>query len=237
VIRERVALAEPPIELSVVMPALNAAAFLTGTIESLDVAMGSIRYETVVVDGSSSDDTVVLGRKAGARVVVTPRSRGHQLATGANLARGEWILFLHADTRLAPDWPMAARRVMSDPANRERAAVFRLCIDSPAPAARRLERWVAWRCRRLGLPYGDQGLLIERRFYRALGGFAVIPLMEDVEFVRRIGRERLVYLDCAATTSAERYRAGFVRRSVRNLFCLGLYFSGVPPRWIARLYG
>jgi rSAM/selenodomain-associated transferase 2 len=230
-------LTEQPIDLSIVVPTLNAAAVLSRALKSISVAAGSMGCEVIVADGSSIDSTVVIAREAGAGVVVTAKGRGRQLAAGADAARGAWILFLHADSRLAPGWPDAARRFMAEPENRERAAAFRLVFDSPAPAARRLERIVAWRARRLGLPYGDQGLLIARDFYRALGGFAPLPLMEDVDLVRRIGRARLVPLDCAVTTSAEKYRNGFVRRSARNLLCLGLYFAGVPPRLIARLYG
>jgi hypothetical protein len=97
---------------------------------------------------------------------------------------------------------------------------------------------VAWRCRALALPYGDQGLLIARSLYDAVGGFAAIPLMEDVDLVRRLGRRRLAPIAATAVASAHRYRsAGYLRRPLRNLFCLSLYFAGVPPRRIARLYG
>ena len=107
----------------------------------------------------------------------------------------------------------------------------------PVPAARRLERLVAWRCRRLALPYGDQGLLLSRQLYDAFGGFRALPLMEDVDLVRRIGRARLLLIDHEVMTSAARYRRdGYLARSLRNLCCLGLYYLGLPPRLIARLY-
>jgi hypothetical protein len=87
------------------------------------------------------------------------------------------------------------------------------------------------------LPYGDQGLLLAAGFYRALGGFQPLPLMEDVDLARRIGRRRLIALDATATTSASRYRRdGYFRRVLRNLTCLALYYLGVPPRLILRLY-
>ena len=96
---------------------------------------------------------------------------------------------------------------------------------------------VAWRAETLALPYGDQGLLIKRDFYRSLGGFRELPLMEDVDLVRRIGRRRLVTLPIAARTSAARWRAeGWATRSLRNITCLSLYFLGVPPRLLLRLY-
>jgi hypothetical protein len=120
----------------------------------------------------------------------------------------------------------------------DRAGYFRFALDSDDPRARRLERLVAWRCRVLALPYGDQGLLIHRDLLHAVGGVRPLPLMEDVELVRRLGRKRLVALDTTAVTSADKWhRQGWYRRSLRNLACLALYFAGTPPRLIARLYG
>jgi glycosyltransferase involved in cell wall biosynthesis len=164
--------------------------------------------------------------------------RGRQLMAGAAAARGDWLLFLHADTQLDPGWKQAVEMFRADPANRNKAAVFRFALDDPSPQARRLERIVAWRVRWMGLPYGDQGLLIHRDFYHALGGFKPLPLMEDVDLMRRIRRARIVVLPIAARTSAERWRRdGWLLRSFRNLTCLALYFAGVSPRLIKRLYG
>ncbi|HLJ05585.1 MAG TPA: glycosyl transferase family 2, partial [Acetobacteraceae bacterium] len=117
------------------------------------------------------------------------------------------------------------------------AGYCRFVLDSDDPRARRLERVVAWRCQVLALPYGDQGLLIHRDLLRTIGGIGELPLMEDVDLVRRLGRRRLVGLDIAAITSAEKWqRHGWYRRSLRNLLCLTLYFIGIPPRLISRLY-
>ncbi len=191
--------------------------------------------EIVVVDGGSTDDTVAVARAHGARVVAAPRGRGAQLAAGAAAARGPWLLFLHADTVLASGWAAPVTVFMAGDA--ARAGYFRFALDDAGAAARRLERVVAWRCRTLGLPYGDQGLLIARRLYDAIGGFRSLPLMEDVDLVRRLGRRRLVALDHPAITSAARYqRGGYAGRSARNLLCLGLYFLGLPPRALVRLY-
>ena len=96
---------------------------------------------------------------------------------------------------------------------------------------------MAWRCRVLALPYGDQGLLIARAFYESLGGYRPLPLMEDVDLIRRIGRSRLRMLDATATTSAARYRRdGWTLRPLRNLLCLSLHFAGVPPKALLRFY-
>src|SRR5439155_10555591 len=120
----------------------------------------------------------------------------------------------------------------------DRAGYFDFALDDPGPAARRLERIVAWRCRALALPYGDQGLLISRSLYDAVGGFARMPLMEDVDLVRRLGRRRLARIGGPCIASPRRYRrGGYWRRPLRNLFCLSLYFAGVSPYRIVRLYG
>lgn len=216
--------------LSVIVPTLNAAALLPATL----AALGGAPAEVVVADGGSADGTEGLARSLGATVIAAPRGRGTQLAAGIAAARGPWLLLLHADTRLAPGWAAAVRAAMAEPG---RAFHFRFALDDAAPAARRLERAVAWRCRALALPYGDQGLLIHRDLLAAVGGMRPLPLMEDVDLVRRLGRARLGALDVAALTSADRWRReGYLARSARNLVCLSLWFLGVPPRRIARIY-
>jgi rSAM/selenodomain-associated transferase 2 len=217
--------------IAVVIPALNAAAMLPRTL----AALGPVS-ERVIVDGGSADGTVSVAESLGARVVRAPRGRGGQIAAGIAATRAPWLLLLHADTLLSPDWRQAAAAHMArDP---DKAAWFRFALDSGAPQARRLERAVAWRCRWLGLPYGDQGLLIHRDLLNAVGGMRALPLMEDVDLVRRLGRHRLCGLPAAAITSAAKWeRDGWYRRSARNLFCLALWYAGVSPRVIVGIYG
>jgi hypothetical protein len=118
------------------------------------------------------------------------------------------------------------------------AASFRFTLDDDGFLPRVLEWLVHWRCSLFALPYGDQGLLIPRTLYAELGGFKPIPLMEDVDLVRRLKRRQLVMLKSCAVTSAERYRQeGFLARGLRNLCCITLYYLYVPPRVLARLYG
>lgn len=229
--------------LNIIIPCLNAAATLGPVLDAvIDSEPGPIpgqaAIDIIVVDGGSADRTVDIATDCGAQVVSGAQGRGVQLRLGAQVAHAPWLLFLHADTRLDPAWRDAVADFISDPGNRDRAAAFRFRLDSDHPAARRVERLVDWRCRRFGLAWGDQGLLIHQDFLTALGGYPDQPLMEDVALIRRIGRHRLDLLDVAAVTSPARYhRDGWVRRPARNLALLLLYFAGVSPRILVRLYG
>ncbi len=224
--------------ISVIIPTLNAAAHLERSLPPLvpAVADGLVR-ELIVSDGGSTDATLAIAEGVGARIVQGPKGRGRQLIAGAAAARGDWLLFLHADTALEDGWRKDAGRFMGTTASRERAAAFRFAFDDESGAARRAEWWVGLRCGVLALPYGDQGLLISRSFHAALGGFRDMPLMEDVDIVRRIGRARLTMLNARAVTSAEKYlRDGYGRRARRNLVLLARYLMGADPATLARQY-
>ncbi len=220
--------------MNVIIPTWNAARTLPATLQSLQEAAPAV----IVVDANSPDGTAATAVAAGAQLVHAPRGRGPQLVAGGAAATQDWMLFLHADTVLEPGWSAAVHRFIAGP---PAVAHFAFALDHPGAAARRLERAVAWRCRRFGLPYGDQGLLIHRRLYDAIGGFRPLPLMEDVDILRRLRRLGPLGLPQAlpvrAITSPEKFlRRGFYLRSARNLTILSLYFAGVSPRFLARLY-
>jgi rSAM/selenodomain-associated transferase 2 len=220
--------------ISVIMPTLNAAG-------SLALAIGSVKEharEIIVADGGSSDETRAIAATNAARTLTAAQGRGSQMAAGAAVASQEWLLFLHADTRLGDGWQDKVRQFIATERSGSTAACFQFGLDDRARAARRMEFLVHWRTRLLGLPYGDQGLLIHNSLYMNLGGFRPIPLMEDVDLVRRIGRRRIEILNCAAITSAVRYqRDGYLMRPLRNLVLLGLFFLGARPQWLAKVYG
>lgn len=229
--------------LSVIIPTLNAEEELPRAMFPLVGAAVRGRVKEVIVsDGGSTDGTLDVVEAAGAHLVTGERGRGPQLAAGAREAKGDWLLFLHADTVLQSGWDEEVSKFLEQvEAGRFRsseiAAAFRFTLDDFSGWARFLESIVALRCAILRLPYGDQGLLINRRLYEKLGGYRDMPLMEDVDLVRRIGRRRLVMLRSRAVTSPDRYiRDGFAARIMRNFACLTLYYLRVPPRLIARIY-
>ena len=222
-----------PLPISALVPTLNAAASLPATLMAL---RGEVA-EVIIADGGSTDGTPGIARACGAQVITAPRGRGPQLRAAAEAASQPWLLALHADTRPGAGWQEAIAGFIARPEATEQAGYFRFALDDAAPEARRLEVMVAWRSRALGLPYGDQGLLVGRDFYHVLGGYEPIPLMEDVALIRRIGRKSLVALPADFITSTEKWRRdGWYARSARNLFCLSLWFAGVSPERIARLY-
>ncbi|MGI9481401.1 MAG: TIGR04283 family arsenosugar biosynthesis glycosyltransferase [Hyphomicrobiales bacterium] len=221
--------------LSVVFPTLNAANSIGGAQNAIGV--GGMVSEIVVADGGSTDETCKIAKHEGAKIVNGAKGRGAQLAAGAKAATGNWLLFLHADTQLEPGWQDEVRAFIEETGKAQKAAVFRFKLNDDGGRARALEAIVSARCAVLGLPYGDQGLLISKEFYEQLGGFNEIPLMEDVDFVRRIGRNRLHYFEHSAVTSAERYkREGYLKRMMRNAACLTMFFAGVKPERILSFY-
>ena len=224
--------------IDIVIPVLGAPPVLAATLEALEEGRSAGLVGEVLLVGGDEGPELERRFGASARVIAAPRGRGQQLAAGAEACGASWLLFLHADTRLAPGWAAPVAAFIARPEARRQAAVFRLAFDDPHPGARRIAVLANWRSRRLGLPYGDQGLLIARGLYEEIGGFRPLVLMEDVDLVRRIGRRRLMMLEARAVTSAARYRrGGWWLRPLRNLSILALYFLGLPPATLRRLYG
>jgi rSAM/selenodomain-associated transferase 2 len=218
------------VRVSVVVPTLNEERLLPATLESVRREA----TEVLVVDAGSTDRTREVAAVAGARVVEGPRGRGLQLDRGAREARGEWIVFLHADTRLEAGWAAAVLGLDEEVVG----GAFRFALDTARPGRRYVEWAVALRCRLFGLPYGDQAIFCRREAYQPAGGFPPEPLFEDLAFVLRLRRlGRTVLLAPRATTSARRWeRNGALVTTLRNNALVLLFLAGVSPRRLAVVY-
>jgi rSAM/selenodomain-associated transferase 2 len=194
----------------------------------------------IVVDGGSSDCTLKIAESAGADIIQTQGGRGRQLIAGAETARFPWLLFLHADTVLEPGWEREAASFVDAVDLGQQpsaAAAFRFALDDRGLKPRLVEAGVSLRCALFRLPYGDQGVLIPKRLYQQIGGYRPMPVLEDVDMIRRLKRSRIVMLRSRAITSAIRYKCdGYARRVLRNFLCMALFYLRVPATTIARIY-
>jgi len=219
----------------VILPVLDDVRCLESALESLG---DDSRVEIIVVNGGERTPAIIALEHAAPHVrwPTSAPGRGRQMNVGAGIAHGDWLVFLHADTRLASGWIEELAR-----AGQQSSVVggsFCFKLDSARQWARALERGVAARVRWLSLPYGDQALFVRRDVFTALGGYRELPLMEDVDFVRRMRRKgRLHHSTLPALTSARRWETdGWIRRSVENVILVTLFLAGVSPGWLAARY-
>ncbi|MGB3626087.1 MAG: TIGR04283 family arsenosugar biosynthesis glycosyltransferase, partial [Henriciella sp.] len=225
-----------PAPLSIIIPTLDAALDLPLCLDSLMPGLeGGLIREVIISDGGSGDATEQIAEASGANFIEGEPGRGKQLIAGAEAARGDWLLFLHADTALSRDW--AERVAAHMQKNAEKAAVFTLAFRSDHPQAKHVAARANRRAKWMGLPYGDQGLLISRKHYDEIGGYEDLPLMEDVRLVQTIGKDKLVMLSAEARTSAAKYeRNGWRKRSWQNAWLISRYLFGASPEKLAKKY-
>jgi rSAM/selenodomain-associated transferase 2/rSAM/selenodomain-associated transferase 1 len=221
--------------LGVVIPTLNEADTLPALLHDLRRLPGPATV--VVADGGSSDGTRRLAASQGVRVVEAPRGRATQMNVGAAALSTPWILFLHADCRMPQDAREALFRFLEDPSPAH-AAHFRFRLDAAGLAWRLIEWGQHLRERLTGMAYGDQGLLLHRSRWEAMGGIPEVTIMEDVEAVRRLRRSGgITTLDAPLLTSPRRYREeGLLRAWVRNAILVTLYRLGTDPDRLAHWY-
>ena len=223
----------PRPQISVIIPALNEAPGIARAIAS---AAQEPEVEVIVVDGGSRDDTVQVARRQGATTLEVPAGRARQMNAGAEASSGEYLVFLHADTILPPNYAGLVRRLLASPD--VVAGAFRLGIEGCRRSLRWIETGANWRSRWLRLPYGDQALFVRSRIFSDLGGYADLPIMEDYDLVRRLNRRgRVILAPEAVVTSARRWeQLGVVRTTLLNQVMVTGHLLGVSPQKMAQLY-
>jgi rSAM/selenodomain-associated transferase 2 len=219
--------------ISIIIPTLNEEV-------NLDRVLARLRdrpdLEIIVVDGGSTDETVACAGRHGARLVPAETGRGTQLNRGAELATGEVVLFLHADTLLPDDFAARIHGVLA--VAQTAAGAFCLKIDARGPGYRLIEWGANLRSRLLGMPYGDQAIFVRSSVLRQAGGVPRQPIMEDVALIRRLKRfGRIRIAPAPITTSARRWqRLGLIRTTLRNQLMLLGALCGISPRTLHRFY-
>lgn len=219
--------------VSVIVPALNEEVTLPATLG----ALGRERlHEVIVVDGGSADRTAEVARAHEAILLHAVGGRAAQMNRGAAAATGEFLLFLHADTLPPPGCAEIVRATLARPG--VAGGAFAFAIDGEFFGRHAIEAGTNWRARRVGLPYGDQGLFLRRDSFFAIGGFPALPIMEDYELVRRLrARGRIAIAPAAARTSGRRWRErGALRTTLLNQLVVAGYSLGVAPTRLARWY-
>ena len=223
--------------LSVVIPTLEEAGRLPLLLADLRRWPGCL--EIVVVDGGSQDRSALTARLAGATVLHAKRpGRGQQLRLGVEHSRGDWVLVLHADTRIPAIWTERVRCVMTMDGATRQAWSFDFRVDARRPMLRWLEWAVRVRSCWLQRPYGDQGLLIHRKLYEAVGGYRPLALMEDLDLIERLGAITTIRsLGCPLVTSARRWdQRNVLKQGWRNARLRRLWRRGATPEQLMKIY-
>jgi len=224
--------------ISVIIPTLNEEKSLPRTLACLS---RSALTEIIIVDGGSTDSTLRLAqefcaRTANAHIITAPRGRSRQMNEGAKASRSDILLFLHADTRLPSEANLMIESALTNPV--VVGGRFDVTFDSPSVWGTMISTLMNWRSRLSGIATGDQALFIRRHVFEQLGGFADIPLMEDIEFSRRLKRTgRMAALHQKVTTSFRRWeRRGPLRTIILMWILRFLYWAGVNPMRLSRWY-
>lgn len=221
--------------ISIIIPTLNEERLLPSLLR--DICQQGADHEVIVVDGGSRDRTLEIAGDYGARKLLSPRGRGNGISVGAKEARGDVLFFLHADSTLLPGALKRINKVLL--ANTEIiGGNFRLVFDGDTRFSRCLTRCYAG-IRSIGLYYGDSGIFVRRSVYEDLGGFRPIPLMEDLDFVRRLERfgKTCCIRDPHLITSSRRFERHHPLQVVYVWIRLHLLFwLGASPERLAELY-
>ncbi len=219
--------------ISVIIPATNEEKSLPKTLKHLKRGKN---IETILADGNSSDSTVNIAKRYGAKVISDSCSRAERMNKAAATANGEILLFVHADTILPQEYDKHIRRILSD--ERTPAGAFELRINHKKIGLLLIEHLANWRSRRLKLPYGDQGIFVRADVFRKIGGYRKMPIMEDFDLIRKLKKQgKIAIIPAPATTSSRRWnRLGIAKTTFINQIIIAGYYSGISPKKLASWY-
>ncbi len=223
------------LKISIIIPSLNESQNLPSLL--CDLSELNDVSEILIIDSESKDKTEDIASIYGTRFYkVKERNRGLQLNFGAEKAKGEWLFFIHADSKLKFNWSKEIKSKISR--NSNYIYYFNFKIDNKLLKYRLLELFVNLRCQFFKSPYGDQGILIHKRKYSDLGGFKSIPLMEDFDFIRRIkDRKNLRCLKTSIYTNSRKWEnKNIIWQSFKNWQLRRLWLKGKPLNEIYKIY-
>jgi rSAM/selenodomain-associated transferase 2 len=225
------------VKFSIIVPALHESNMINSLVEHLEGMELSRDAEIIVVDGNPNGDTIQAIESDKVKQMVAPKGRARQMNAGASVAEGETLVFLHADTGLPRNALTKIHLAMAQ--GEYVGGAFELNFNSEKMRFRMLALLASLRCRLTRIPYGDQAIFIKRDYFNALGGYKDIPIMEDVELMRRIKRkgDKICMIPKQVKTSPRRWeQEGFVYVNVRNTFLFLSYVLGVSPEKLASFY-
>jgi rSAM/selenodomain-associated transferase 2 len=224
-------------KISVIIPVLHEGEKINEILDSIKSASADVPYETIVVDGDSSGDTIAHISDSSVITMIAPRGRAFQMNEGAAKACGDILLFLHADTLLPPKAFPKIIAALSD--SSFIGGAFDLKIQNHRWIFKAIGRAASWKHRLTRVPYGDQAIFMLRRYFENIGGYAGIPLMEDVEMMKRVKRQggRIIILPKEVTTSSRKWETdGVFYTIIRNWIIQVLYLFGMPARRLIKYY-
>jgi len=220
-------------KISIIIPVLNEVHHLQKTFTNL---LQVADIEAIVADGGSQDGTVALAKSLGVKVITGDRGRAKQMNAGADVASGEVLLFLHADTQLPLGFESLVRQALAKPG--VVAGAFELQIDAELTGIRLVEIFANWRSRLWGMPYGDQANFLTASTFHAVGKFPDLPIMEDFEMMLRLHELGNIEIVSSKVISSCRLwqKLGVLQTTALNQLITIGYFLKVPPSTLARWY-
>jgi rSAM/selenodomain-associated transferase 2 len=217
------------IPFSFIIPVLNEAVGINGVVDTLYQQFPEETFEVIVVDGDPDGSTICVIQRPEIITLTSDRGRGRQMNVGVQAATGDTLIFLHADTKLPPDALQHVRTILSD--GRYVAGAFTLYFDSQRWGMKLVNITASWRYRLTRYPYGDQAIFMFRTYFDQIGGYAEIPIMEDLDLMRRIKKrgDKICISKARVLTSARRWETeGILYSTLRTWTLASLFCLGVP---------